>query len=66
MAPKTISQDQLVHFSVDEETNQLFWRGRAIVTPISLPMLVQIAAVVGGFAGAITAIVNITRLLIGK
>jgi hypothetical protein len=66
MAKRTITQDQLDGFSIDEDTNQLFWHDRAIVTPIGLPMWVQIAAVVGGFAGAVTALVNIIRLCLGK
>jgi hypothetical protein len=62
MAVKTISQDQLDNFSVDEETSQLYWRGNQVVTVISLPWWVQVSALASGLgtaAGAIIAAISL-------
>jgi hypothetical protein len=47
MTKKTISLEQLDQFSVDEETNQLYWRDRAVMTVVSLPLWVQASALTG-------------------
>jgi hypothetical protein len=66
MTRKTIGQDQLDNFSVDDETNQLYWRGKAVVTVFAVPDWAKIAALAGGFGGALSAIVNLIRLYLGK
>ncbi len=66
MARKTISQTELDGFSVDEETNQLFWQGKAVATVFAVPDWAKVAALAGGFGGALSAIINLIRLLLGK
>ncbi len=55
MSRKTISQDQLDGFSVDDKTNQLYWRDRAVMTVVSLPWWVQVSALAGGLGTAVSA-----------
>ncbi len=55
MARKPIALEQLDDFSVDDETNQLFWHGKAVMTVISLPWWVQVAALAGGLGTAVSA-----------
>lgn len=64
MARRTISIDELDHFSVDEDTNQLFWRNLAVVTAVSLPRWVQVAALAGGLGSAVSALVAVAALVI--
>ena len=62
MARKTISIDQLDGFSVDEETNQLFWQGKSVMTVTSLPWWVQVSALGAGCGTMISAMVAVIRL----
>jgi hypothetical protein len=62
MTKKKISYEQFDNFSVDDETNQLYWRDKPVVTAISLPTWLQIAALAGGIGGGVSAIVAIIRL----
>ncbi len=64
MTRKTISQDQLDGFSIDEETSQLYWRNREIVTVISLPWWVQVSVLAAGFGSVIGAIAAVAALFI--
>lgn len=63
MPRRRISQDQLDNFSVDTETNQLFWRDREVVTVISLPWWVQVAALAGSLSAVTMAVVAVINLL---
>jgi hypothetical protein len=65
MTRKTISQDQLDGFAIDDETNQLYWRGNSVVTVTSLPLWVQISALAGGLGTAVSAGVAVIRLFTG-
>lgn len=62
MARKKISQDQLDGFSVDDETNQLYWQGKAVMTVMSLPWWVQFSALVASLATAVSAGVAVIKL----
>lgn len=63
MARKTITQDQLDQFSVDDETNQLYWRDRAVMTVVSLPWWIQVSALAGGLGTLGSFLVAAIRLL---
>ena len=65
MARKTIGLEQLDGFSIDDETNQLYWRGNSVVTVTSLPLWVQISALAGGLGTAVSAAVAVIRLFTG-
>lgn len=65
MVRKTISLKQLDQFSIDEETNQLFWRDGRVMTVISLPWWVQVSALAGGLGTAVSALVAVIRLIHG-
>jgi hypothetical protein len=62
MARQTISIDQLDGLSVDDETNQLYWRGRGVMTVTSLPWWVQVSALAGGLGTAVSALVAVISL----
>ena len=62
MAKKPITVDQFDRMAVDEETNQLYWDGRAIMTVVSLPWWVQVSALAGGLGTAVSAIVAVIEL----
>lgn len=62
MSRKTISQDQLDGFSVDDDTNQLYWHDRAVMTVVSLPWWVQVSALAGGLGTAVSAAVAVIKL----
>ena len=62
MPRKTISIEQLDNFTVDTETNQLFWREKAVMTVVSLPLWVQVSALAGGLGTAVSAVVAVIRL----
>lgn len=63
MARNRISLEQLDQFSVDESTNQLYWRENQVVTVISLPWWVQVSALAGGLGTAAGAIVGVVSLI---
>jgi hypothetical protein len=63
MSKKTITLDELDGFSVDDETNQLYWHNRAIMTVVSLPWWVQVSALAGGLGTAVSATVAVIRLV---
>lgn len=59
MARKTISQDQLDGFSIDDETNQLYWLNKEVMTVISLPWWVQISALAAALSTVALAVVTV-------
>ena len=59
---KTISQDQLDKFGIDEH-GRLFWDGVRVATELDLPKLVEFAIYAGAIAAAVTAITHIIRLI---
>ena len=65
MARKTITLEQLDQFSIDDETNQLFWRDHRVMTVVSLPLWVQVSALAGGLGTAVSAAVAVIRLVHG-
>jgi hypothetical protein len=66
MVRQTISMEKLDGFSVDEETNQLYWRDKAVVTVFAVPDWAKYAALAGGFGGGLSALVNLARLFMGR
>jgi hypothetical protein len=62
MPRRPISLEQLDNLSVDSETNQLFWHDKAVMTVVSLPWWVQVAALAGGLGSAISALVAFSAL----
>lgn len=64
MARKRISQDQLDQFSIDDETNELFWRDKKVMTVMGLPWWVQVSALAGGLGTAVSAVVAVTVLVL--
>jgi hypothetical protein len=65
MPRKTITLELLDNFSVDTESQQLFWRDRAVMTVVSLPWWVQVSALAGGIGTAVSAAVALVRLIWG-
>jgi len=64
MVRKTISQDQLDGFSIDEETSQLYWHDREVVTVISLPWWVNGAAIAVGLCAIATLVIEIGKVVV--
>ncbi len=64
MARKTISLEQLDQFSVDEQTNQLYWRNKEVVTMISLPWWVNAAAIAVGLSAVATLIIEVGKVIV--
>lgn len=62
MPRETVSLEQLDNFSVDSETNQLYWRNEAVMTVVSLPWWVQVSALAGGVGTAVSAVAAIIML----
>jgi hypothetical protein len=55
MTAKPASLDQLSNFAIDS-AGHLYWNGQEVVTSLALPWWVQVATVVGSFAGLIAAV----------
>ena len=64
MTRKRISMEQLDQFSVDEASNQLYWRDREVVTMISLPWWVNVSAVAVGLCAVLTIIIEVGKLVV--
>jgi len=62
MARKTVTLEQLDNFTVDDKTNELFWRDKPVVTTMSLPWWVHVAALAGGFGAVVSAIATVAAL----
>lgn len=62
MPKKTITLEQLDSFSVDTDTNQLYWQGKAVMAVMSLPWWVQFSALVASVATAVSAIAAVAAL----
>lgn len=65
MTRKKITLEQLDSFQVDDETRQLYWHDKAVMTVVSLPWWVQVSALAGGLGTAVSAIVAVIRLTRG-
>lgn len=63
MAQRKIGMEDLDGFSIDEETRQLYWRGRAVVTEMSLPWWVQVAAIAASVSTVVIATASVISLL---
>jgi hypothetical protein len=75
MPVRTISQDELDKFGIDETTGRLYFDGKEVVTRTELSFsaattfwagVVVSAAGVSAVAASVTALVNVIRLLMGK
>jgi hypothetical protein len=60
MTLRTIGQDELDHFQIDD-VGRLYWKGEQVITEVTLqlPTWVDIALAVGGAAAGVMAIIAI-------
>lgn len=56
MAERPISLDELDKFGVDQETMQLYWRGKEVILAASLPRWVQWWAIAAAAATVVQAV----------
>jgi hypothetical protein len=61
---KPISIDDMDGFSIDDSSNRLYWRGREVVTELSLPRWVHWAAVITAISTFAIAIFTAIPVLV--
>lgn len=64
MTKRPITLEQLDQFSVEDETNQLYWRNKEVVTVVSLPWWVNLSAIAVGLGTAAVAAVEVARVIV--
>lgn len=65
MAIKGITWDDLKRMGVDPDTGRLYWDGKEVVTALTLPWWVMVAAVVTAASSATLAITAVISLFQG-
>lgn len=64
MARRTISLELLDKFSVDDETGQLYWRDREVITVVSLPWWVNWSAIAVAIGTVVVALVEVGKVVV--
>lgn len=62
MTIRTIQQRELDGLGIDDETNELYWRGRLVVTKMSLPWWVHWGVIVTALGTFVIAAASVIAL----
>lgn len=63
MPRRTISQKELDNFEIDDE-NRLYWKGKEIVTTVSLPHYINLSIFVTAGANAVMGVYALIQIVL--